>query len=337
MQIFKCAEIGRRCSVCEFFLYPFFFVTITVWFEMIRTIDAFVDEDYYYVLNELGVTDLFRIASKQYGLYNIHSTFHFFLLIFLFVFFHYSLWNNFQVHRDIKPENVVFTDKESNYPKLIDFGDAIVVEDQRVYKELVGTQCYLSPERWRQHYGWYFVLTYEMVTGKRCFYASSEKLLVEKIKKAFFKYPESSKPSNLCCHFIRSLLTVDDKHRPSAEFALNHPWLSDCNNTNEQKALIDAWNTNVAKGLDWTVHFHKACIGDCCVVIYCVFFLVFIFQIFCVLYLAWIKIVCVAILHIFGFCLWGFLNCKFGFVLGWQWVCFFMFGLLDFQKFLFEY
>jgi len=90
-----------------------------------------------------------------------------------------TLHENQIVHRDIKPENVIFTENSSNQPKFIDFGDALVVKDDKVYTEFAGTQCYLSPERWRQHFGWELkasdiwavgVITFEMVTGRRCFF-----------------------------------------------------------------------------------------------------------------------------------------------------------------------
>jgi len=226
---------------------------------VIRTVDAFADESYYYLLNELGVTDLFkRIKATGRLSEKITKQVVRHLLETL-----KELHRNNMVHRDIKPDNVVFTEETSNFPKLIDFGDAITVDDKKVYSDFVGTKCYLSPERWRQHYGWQIkaseiwaigVLTYEMVTGKRCFYASSDRQLAEKIHKGSFKYAESTKPSNLCCHFIRSLLTVEAEHRPTAQFALNHPWLSVCEDQEIQHSLIESWNINVSNRLDWIVY-----------------------------------------------------------------------------------
>jgi len=172
-----------------------------------------------------------------------------------------ELHQNNMVHRDIKPENIVFTEKESNFPKLIDFGDAIVIKDNNTYSELVGTKCYLAPERWRNHHGWELkaadiwaigVLAFEMVTGKRCFYASTDQSLVTKIEKGTFKFPDHLKPSGLCCHFISSLLTTQSKYRPSAEFALSHPWLSDSDST--ESSLIETWNFNVANPSGWSVY-----------------------------------------------------------------------------------
>ncbi|ETO17610.1 hypothetical protein RFI_19712 [Reticulomyxa filosa] len=75
------------------------------------------------------------------------------------------------VHRDIKPENVVFvqgrkaeqkSDEDNRATngkvygevKFIDFGEAAFVNDDTLYYHLVGTPCYLAPERFRKHCGW---------------------------------------------------------------------------------------------------------------------------------------------------------------------------------------
>eukprot|EP01083_Nonionella_stella_P269426 911572_1 len=49
------------------------------------------------------------------------------------------------VHRDLKLENIIF-DKENDTLKIIDFGDCEIIENNKIYKELVGTLYYLSPE-----------------------------------------------------------------------------------------------------------------------------------------------------------------------------------------------
>ena len=51
------------------------------------------------------------------------------------------------VHRDLKPENFVFESNDANANIiLIDFGCAKVVNDDKEYKDLVGTVYYLAPE-----------------------------------------------------------------------------------------------------------------------------------------------------------------------------------------------
>jgi DNA-binding HxlR family transcriptional regulator len=233
---------------------------------VIRTIDAFADKNYFYVLNELGSTDLFKKikANQRLSEKTTKEMIRYLLETVK------ELHRNNMVHRDIKPENVVFTDKDSNFPKLIDFGDALMVKNTTVYKEFVGTPCYLAPERWRQHYGWELkaadiwaigVLTFEMVTGRRCFYASSDRQLAKKIQQGHLEYPKDVQLSNLCRHFIHSLLTVKSEDRPTAEFALQHPWLYNYENGQVLTGLVQKWNSNAINVPNWTVYRQKSTLG----------------------------------------------------------------------------
>jgi len=227
----------------------------------IKMIDCFVDQTYYYLLSELGVMDLLKkIKDNEKLAEKVAKEIVRYLLQTLV-----NLHKDNVVHRDIKPENVVFASYESHEPKLIDFGDALVVKDSQMYTEFVGTQCYLSPERWRQHFGWELkasdiwaigVMTFEMVTGKRCFYGESTRQLLKKIQSGRIKYPASDKRkvSPLCRHFIRSLLTVDTSRRPSAKFALNHPWLSENEDLQDITTSIEEWNWNATNTPAWTVY-----------------------------------------------------------------------------------
>jgi len=153
---------------------------------IIQMIGCFADNDHYYILTELGTVDLFRrLKNAKCISEEVTREIVFRLLKTLALLHRHNI-----VHRDVKPENIVFTEKGTlNQPKLIDFGDVKVVKDDAIYNELVGTRCYLAPERWIHHYGYELkasdvwavgVLAFEMVTGKRCFYAPSDEKLTEK-------------------------------------------------------------------------------------------------------------------------------------------------------------
>jgi len=108
------------------------------------------------------------------------------------------------VHRDIKPENIVLIrnknknnkkekEKEHSEIRLIDFGDATVADDNITFDIIVGTLSYLAPERFYHHKGWQLkasdmwavgVVTFEMLTGKKCFNCENdEKNKTKNIKK----------------------------------------------------------------------------------------------------------------------------------------------------------
>ncbi|ETO19192.1 hypothetical protein RFI_18038, partial [Reticulomyxa filosa] len=99
--------------------------------------------------------------------------------------------------------------------KMIDFGNAMHVDNSSnasEYYELVGTLYYMSPERLDNHLPWHEwsgdvwsvgVITYELPTHVS---SDAEWCLLE--------------------HFIRHTLVINPKHRPTASYALNHPWLA---------------------------------------------------------------------------------------------------------------
>lgn len=58
------------------------------------------------------------------------------------------------VHLDIKPENIVCLSPNSRQIKLIDFGLARMLNNDRITKSLYGTKDYVAPE----------VLSYEKLT-----------------------------------------------------------------------------------------------------------------------------------------------------------------------------
>jgi len=199
---------------------------------VIQMINCFADDEYYYILTELGTIDLFkRLKNAKSMPEDVTRGIIFRLLKTLALLHKHNV-----VHRDVKPENIVFTKKGTlKQPKMIDFGDVKVVKDDEIYNELVGTRCYLSPERWRHHYGhelkasdvWAVgVLAFEMVTGKRCFYAPTDEKLTEKIQTGKWQFPKDANISPLFADFVQRMLTINVNRRPSAEYAMKHPFFT---------------------------------------------------------------------------------------------------------------
>ena len=94
---------------------------------------------------------------------------------------------------------------------LIDFGDAIIVEDEAIYEEFVGTPCYLSPERFYQHYGWQIkksdiwaigVILYELIVGTHCFEGKNKKEIFLKILANNWRWPDNIVISESCRRFV---------------------------------------------------------------------------------------------------------------------------------------
>lgn len=151
------------------------------------------------------------------------------------------------VHRDIKPENILITNKASFKDmsiKIIDFNVATIKYD-RTLKGVTGTTDYMAPEVFSGVYNercdiWSCgVVLYLMVSGQLPFPSPSDEEAEKAIKTQKLTFPsplfDSISPS--CKDFLSKLLHKNPRSRPSASEALNHPWLSLCNDTIDKRLV----------------------------------------------------------------------------------------------------
>jgi len=143
------------------------------------------------------------------------------------------------VHRDIKPENFVFQTKDLNAEMvLIDFGCAKIVEEETVYKDLVGTPYYLAPESaaggryvrtgsiLKSSDLWSIgVITYVLMTGRPPFNGTSNKEIFSHIIKRPLRFPPKVSLSKPFVDFCQKILKKSPKRRMRMEDAINHPWV----------------------------------------------------------------------------------------------------------------
>jgi calcium-dependent protein kinase len=201
---------------------------------IIRLEDVYVDRKNYYILTEMGTGDLFNRIKTKTRFTEAEAKLLVYKLLTSVKYMHHKN----VVHRDLKPENIIFATDDENQTKLIDFGDAVVVKSNHTYTEFVGTPCYLAPERLREHKGWELkksdtwaigVMTYEMVTGKRCFYGKNQDQVFDRIRKGYWHWPRGTENtlSAMFKDFVKKLLAVDPLVRVRVAQALRHPWLAD--------------------------------------------------------------------------------------------------------------
>jgi len=143
------------------------------------------------------------------------------------------------VHRDIKPENFVFKTQKKNAPLvLIDFGCGQQVQNDRVYKDLVGTPYYLAPESavgdryirtgavLKSSDIWAVgIIAYIMLTGGPPFNGSSNEELFRRIIKSPLKFPSKVNISKLFIDLCHQMLKKSPMRRIKLEEALAHPWV----------------------------------------------------------------------------------------------------------------
>jgi len=206
--------------------------------NIVRFIDGTEDESNFYVLTGLceGGELFDRIVNHQYKITEKVAA----SLIQDMLFSIEYLHGKNIVHRDLKPENFVFesNDNDANIV-LIDFGCAKQVDDEKEYKDLVGTVYYLAPELAAQSSRvsktgkvlkcadiWSIgVIAYVMLTGRPPFKGRTNKDIFTRIIKDELKFPGDVELSDAFKDFVRKALVKNPHKRLTIEDALRHPWV----------------------------------------------------------------------------------------------------------------
>ena len=140
------------------------------------------------------------------------------------------------VHRDLKPENILLEqNKEFDQIKIIDFGTSLVYDPNRNLDEKLGTPYYIAPEVLNKNYNekcdiWSAgVITYITLSGMPPFNGQSDQEIMKKVREGQFSFDDRiwQTISENAKSFIRSLLTYNPEERPSAQQALQHPWITE--------------------------------------------------------------------------------------------------------------
>lgn len=158
------------------------------------------------------------------------------------------------VHRDLKPENLVFRSKADDSDLVLtDFGFAAIIANGKRLSQGCGTPEYVAPEILDQKpYDekvdiWSAgVITYILLCGFPPFYGDNDDELYQKICTCNYSFlsPYWDPVSDDAKGFIRVLLSPSPTQRPSAEEALQHPWLQ---NQGDQSADLGKALTELQK------------------------------------------------------------------------------------------
>jgi len=138
------------------------------------------------------------------------------------------------VHRDLKPENILLEDSINlDTLKICDWGTAIPYQKKRLHS-MTGTAYYMAPEVITGNYSkkcdiWSIgVIAFMLLSGKAPFYGRSNEEIFT-MAKAPIQFPDKEwsgdKISDESRNFVEYLLTIEEKKRPDAEQALNHPFI----------------------------------------------------------------------------------------------------------------
>jgi len=135
-------------------------------------------------------------------------------------------------HRDLKPENVMFSDKDTDEIRLIDFGLSRKFEGGVPMRSVVGTPYYVAPEVLTQSYDhrcdiWSVgVILYILLIGYPPFNGTNSKQVIQKIKLGHVEFlPEDwAHISEDVKDLIRRFLDIDLANRITIDQALDHKW-----------------------------------------------------------------------------------------------------------------
>lgn len=138
------------------------------------------------------------------------------------------------IHRDLKPDNILLADKQSQCPKVCDFGWCADLGDGCPRTTTCGTLDYMAPEvLLNEGHGlpvdlWSLgILLYEMLSSHTpflCMTSRSNEEFMAKVCKAEYPFPPWF--SNEACHLVHCLLQRQPGHRWPTQRALQHPWLA---------------------------------------------------------------------------------------------------------------
>jgi calcium-dependent protein kinase len=139
------------------------------------------------------------------------------------------------VHRDLKLENLLFKTTEKDSPiKIIDFGLAFILRQDKVMESFVGTPYYMAPEILSSTYTkscdlWSVgVITYIILCGYPPFYGSTSDEIYNQAQEGrlVFHSPEWDNISSEAKDFVRSLVRLNPNDRLTAGEALEHEWIA---------------------------------------------------------------------------------------------------------------
>eukprot|EP00744_Colponema_vietnamica_P021252 GILI01030324.1.p1 GENE.GILI01030324.1~~GILI01030324.1.p1 ORF type:complete len:273 (-),score=48.90 GILI01030324.1:102-920(-) len=199
--------------------------------EVIQIVEMFEDQEELWIVLELcSGGELFEVIDKRQAIVEEDAKKYMHSLLEALGYLH----RVGIVHRDIKPENILLGGPDGTQVKISDFGLASRLEPGRLLSSACGTDIYIAPEMIRKT-GYDFkvdiwaagVICYVLLCGFAPYEDDDTQKLYKKIQdsRPTFPSPQWDTISLQAKDFVTYLLHPKPDNRPSAEQALNHPWM----------------------------------------------------------------------------------------------------------------
>mmetsp|Transcript_20239 Transcript_20239/g.21978 ORF Transcript_20239/g.21978 Transcript_20239/m.21978 type:complete len:357 (+) Transcript_20239:230-1300(+) len=203
--------------------------------KIVKFYEMYEDDEYvHFVLEYLPGGDLFDTLINQMKMKKFYSEKIIKNIIKNLLQSVQTMHANNIVHRDLKLENLLLVNKADQVPniKLADFGLAVEDITGDNITTFAGTPLYMAPENHRKEsYGkpvdiWAVgLITYLLFCGNLPF-GNDENFVKARVLKGEFQFREKEwqNSSSLMRDFIKNMLKIDPRLRPTVEESLNHPW-----------------------------------------------------------------------------------------------------------------
>lgn len=149
----------------------------------------------------------------------------------------YYMHKSHIIHRDLKPENLIFASKDLGSLKIADFGLSTEFELGEQLDTQVGTIIYMAPEQINcKKYSetadiWSCgMIMYYLLTNTHPIYVSGDNLDKFKVKLNGVRWNFTNNVSDMAKDLFLRCVKSNPIERYSAALALNHPWITHCNN-----------------------------------------------------------------------------------------------------------
>lgn len=209
--------------------------------NILRQIEMFTDDEHYYIVTEILKGGELLEEIQAWGNFIEEDAAE--LMRHLLSAVNYCHQQGV-AHRDLKPENILLEEnKDLDSINVIDFGLAQCVQKDTVMHDVAGSIYYIAPEVLEGSHTlkadiWSCgVIAFVVLSGYAPFDGNSDAEIQEEILSGEYDFDDDvwDEVSPTAKDFIMTLLEFDEGERPTAEEALQHPWIVEGRKTRTER------------------------------------------------------------------------------------------------------
>ena len=199
--------------------------------NIIEVYEYYIDDDHIAIVSQYcSGGELFDLIIQQNKFTEATAAGYFVQILSAIVYCH----ERSLVHCDLKPENIVIAEKGGSQLKVIDFGNAAFINNNKLTSKF-GTVYYIAPEVLLGSYDekcdvWSLgVILYILLSGRPPFNGNSDREILTNVRQGQVKFPPErwKNTSEQAIDLITQMLNKDPEKRISSKAAMAHPWVQE--------------------------------------------------------------------------------------------------------------